>query len=181
MEGFPLGGATMVSAAMSPPAPEPLYLQKPWLARGVGGIGRDIKSLAAWKAFGVKGARRCKVPRPLPGVGGGSWTRLSALGGVTRSNCGSGKDEWPRVGLTASAAPCLSLLSNGESPLSARCFLCVFLSTGDGDWSWEEHNAAGAIRMEAEALGADSEQDSSEDSLSAASMSRAFRQMSLSF
>lgn len=121
----------MVSATMSPPAPEPFYLQKPWLARGVGGIGRDIKSLAAWKAFGVKGARRCKVPRPLPGVGGGSWTRLSALGGVTRSNHGSGKDKWPRVGLTASAAPCLSLFGNGESSLGT-----LFLVRLPRHWGW---------------------------------------------
>lgn len=60
-------------------------------------------------------------------------------------------------------------------------FLCFFLSTGDGEWCWEEVGVSGELRIETNVLGAELEQLGSEICWRAASMKIVLSLISWSF
>lgn len=80
----------------------------------------------------------------------------------------------------ASYSPLVPLQHRG-APFLGALFFMLLPQHGDGEKCREEHSAGGALRRETKVLGTDSERLGSEASLKAATMSKAFRQMSLSF
>lgn len=97
-----------------------------------GGTRRESKSLASAKASRVNGTIRPLVPQWLLSVRE-SHSRLSALGRVDGAIVGFSVEEWPDMGCTPLPSPCLSFFCTGECPLSACCFLCFFLGTGNDE------------------------------------------------
>lgn len=76
------------------------------------------------------------------------------------------------------AIPILSLPGAGECPY---CFLWHFLRISESEWRSGQLSASRALGTEHIYVGIQSEQEGSEDSLRDSSISRAFRQIFLSF
>lgn len=104
--------------------------------QGVKGTGKDIMSLAAWKASRLDGVSSNWGPLPLDRVrvlgGWRAWPGMSVLGSAPKS-C------YPSGGMCASTAFALTPCGTGESPLSWH-FLGLF--AGAGNWDQRQEVSA---------------------------------------